>query len=40
MFDNAAGHERGQNCPHNRSYVMKTNNSKPEWTAQADISLT
>ena len=40
MFDNAAGHERGENCPHNRSYVMKTNNSKPEWTAQAEIYLT
>ena len=43
MFDNAAGHGRGENCPHNhhnRSYVMKTNNSKPEWTAQAEIYLT
>ena len=40
MFDNAAGHERGKNCSYNRSYVMKTNNSKPEWTAQAETYLT
>lgn len=40
MFDNAAGHERGENCPHNRSYVMITNNSKPEWPAQAKTYLT